>query len=202
MPEERFPASEWGHAQFLGIGRELALQRIHLHLYPAPDPNIEFESFFSSYLRENDRNPHFHFHRPLPFRDLIERLSRYDAGWHVLGVNGVGRLTKTKLYYNSANKIFDCIEAGIPVLSNSGFHQHGILKHFGAAIRIKRIEDTRRLLTEYYANPPVHGSKTAGLKSQAGRLQRMYIKVAYPRSKNERTSTLPDRKPELEAANA
>jgi hypothetical protein len=180
LPEDRFSSEEGGYAQYIEVGRKLKEQRIHLHLYPAPYPGVSFEDFYSLYLKESERNSYIHIYPPLPYKALMEKLGQYDAGWHVFGLSGLdnlGQISPAKMRFSSANKIFDYLEAGLPVFIHSGFHQYGVLKHYGAAIKLRRIEDARSLLTAYCANPPTVGSKGVSLESHAGRLKQMYLEA-------------------------
>lgn len=149
-PEDQFPASEFGYAQYIDIGRALARQAIHLHLYPAPTPNnANTVDFFALYLAEAETNPYFHFHQPLPNDRLLEVLRQYDAAMHIMGVSvnhNLGRATRAKLDYSTANKLFDYIEAGLPVIIHDGKHQRGVVRHYGATVEITDIEHVREAL--------------------------------------------------------
>lgn len=151
-PEDRFPASEFGYAQYIDIGRALAKQAIHLHLYPAPTPvNANINEFFALYLTEARVNPYFHFHEPLPNDGLLKVLRQYDAAMHIMGVsvNGnLGRATRAKLDYSTANKLFDYIEAGLPVIIHDGRHQRGLVRHYGRTVEVTHIDHVREALLQ------------------------------------------------------
>lgn len=149
-PEDRYSEVDFGYAQYLEVGRALAEQRIHLHVYPAPTPeNAKFDDFFSLYLAESERNSFFHIYRPLPYEALIGVLPQYDAAMHIMGVSindNLGRATRAKLDYSTANKLFDYIQAGLPVIIHDGKHQRGVVRHYGAAVEITRIDHVRAAL--------------------------------------------------------
>jgi glycosyltransferase involved in cell wall biosynthesis len=179
-PEDRYPANTHGYAQYLEVARALAQQKIHLHLYPAPMPNsVPFDQFFSVYLSESYQNRFLHIHHSLPYEELMAELPMYDAALHIAGITvnrNLGRVTRAKLDYSSANKLFDYIEAGLPVVIHDGNHQRGIVRHYGTSVEITDISQTRQALlaalrTTRLAKP------AAAMAYQARRLGRMYRSV-------------------------
>jgi len=180
-PEDRFPPAEYGYAQYIEVGRVLAEQRVHLHIYPAPTPaNTDFESFFALYLAETERNSFFHLHRPLPYEELMRVLPQYDAAMHIMGVSineNLGRATRSKLDYSTANKLFDYIEAGLPVIVHNGKHQRGLVRHYGYSVEISDLSALRTALRNVNM---IGGDKsaTADIGHHAHRLNRMYQEVA------------------------
>jgi len=176
-PEDKHSKGEMGYAQYLNIGRILAEQEIHLHIYPASvDPEIDFDDYFQLYLRENESNPFFHFHRPVPYGDLIERLSEYDAAMQFFDQGG-GRQTADKLNYSTANKIFDYVEAGLPIVVHRGLLQCGIARRCGTVVQVDSLRDLRPSLESALAEPRAPISR-CDLESHWPRLARMYERVA------------------------
>ena len=182
-PEDRFPSATHGYAQYLEVGRALGKQRIHLHLYPAQVPNVvHFDEFFSLYLEESKQNPFLHIHHSLPYEELMSELPKYDAALHVAGVTvnkGLGRVTRAKLDYSSANKLFDYIEAGLPVIIHDGKHQRGIVRHYGASVEISDISQAREALFST-RNTMQSPKSSAAMAKHAERLGRMYQSVVKP----------------------
>lgn len=180
-PEDRYAPEEYGYAQFIQLGRTLAKQGIELHLYPAPWPVREpFERFFALYLAEADTNRFFHLHRPLPPEKLRDELAQYDAALFLYGGHSQvmhGRITEAKMHYSAANKLFDYIEAGLVVLLHGGWHQVGLVRHYGVVVIPQDLERLRPVLVSalasgYRANPD------ACIERHARRLHAMYVDVA------------------------
>lgn len=179
-PEDRYPASVYGYAQYLGIGSEFRRQGLHLHIYPAPlARGARFEDFYALYLKEEASNPYFHLHRPLPHRDLVERLADYDGALHIMGAGidqSLGRLTRAKLDYSAASKLFDYVEAGLPVIIHSGRTQRGIVRHYGQSVEVDHISQVRRALSREIRKGNDRRGR-ADLEFHAQRLGSMYRRV-------------------------
>ncbi len=176
-PEDRYPAATHGYAQYLEVARHLAAQQLHLHVYPANrGDGVPFDEFFAAYLAEAQANPYFHFHAPLPYTGLMAALPAYDFAMHIFGPGidtQTGQNSPDKLRYSSANKLFDYIEAGLPVIMHDGFHQRGLVRHYGRAIAIHTLDGlAARLHAERDTPYPRRPSVT--LAYQAPRLGRFY----------------------------
>ena len=176
-PEDRFSSATHGYAQYLAVGRRLAEFGFHLHIYPANrDPQLPFETFFAAYIAESRVNAFFHLHEPLPYPALMQALTQYDFALHIFGpgINDqTGQNTQAKVHYSTANKLFDYIQAGLPVIIHEGFHQRGLVRHYGRAISVHHLDELANLLPAARQAPyPVHVSAT--LAYQAPRLGRFY----------------------------
>jgi len=182
-PEDRYARAETGYAQYLEIGRALAAQRIHLHLYPAPHAQVlaGFDGFFARYREEAARNSFFHIHRPVAHAELLARLGEYDAALHVYGPGidtDVGRNSAAKIRYCSANKLFDFVAAGLPVLIHGGLCSHGLVRRYGRAVRLAHIDLARSRLVDVLSRPAPANGRWATLAAQAPRLAAMYVELA------------------------
>ena len=185
-PEDRFAPGEFAYAQYIGLARALAAQRIHLHLFPAPHPAMleDFEGFFSLYFDEARRNPFLHLHRPCSHAKLVARLPEFDAALHVFGTGigkDPGRNTAAKIRYSSANKLFDYIEAGLPVIIHEGLHQRGVVRHFGQAICLETIDDARASITLALGGTSSPNRASCSITAQAPRLLALYERLAGKR---------------------
>jgi hypothetical protein len=166
-----------GYAQYLDIGRILAGQEIHLHIFPAcAELDIDFDDYFGLYLRENESNPFFHFHRPVPYGELIPRISEYDAALHVFDEGG-GRQTIDKLNYSTANKLFDYVEAGLPIIVHRGLLQRSIARRCGTAVHANSLRNLRPALEDALATRRTPISR-CDLEYHWPRLAKMYEQVA------------------------
>ncbi len=184
-PEDKYSVEEKGYAQYLEVARELAKQRIHLHLFPSPRPHLagDFESFYSVYIEEAKQNRFLHISRPLPHAELIERLPTFDGALHVYGTkidDDIGMNSPEKSRYSSANKLFDYIEAGLPVIIHRGLHHRGVVRHLGTAVPCSDISEVRQGLVEALrsgTDPNGGPSASCSIPAQAARLRRMYREV-------------------------
>lgn len=181
-PEDRFPSATHGYAQYLAVGRRLAEFGFHLHIYPANrDPHVPFETFFAAYIAESQVNPYFHLHKPLPYPALMQALTQYDFALHIFGPgihDQTGQNSRAKVHYSTANKLFDYIEAGLPVIIHDGFHQRGLVRHYGRAIAVQRLDELRSRLPAARQEPyPVHLSAT--LAFHAPRLRHFYQELLW-----------------------
>jgi hypothetical protein len=178
VPEDRVSPREFGYAQYLEIGRALAAAGVHFHLYPAKAPfHGDPREYFSLYLRETEENEYFHFHMSIPPEQLRRRLAEYDAALHILGpgIHEIrGRITAAKVDQSTANKVFDYLEAGLPVIIHRGRLQRALVRHYGQAIEIDRLEEIPAALRSL--RPKLAHSRPT-LAAHAHRLERMYRRV-------------------------
>ena len=108
------------NACFLELGKLCEVNQCHLHLYPCEWD----EERYAEYIELDEKSEYFHFHRPIPFRELRQELSKYDYGIHPIKRECIEkdldwRLTKNKYEYGAANKFFDYLDAGLPIIAGS-----------------------------------------------------------------------------------
>lgn len=183
-PEDRFPKEVFGFAQYLDVGRALAKQKIHLHLYSAnPIKKENYKSYYSLYYKEAENNPYFHIHEPVPHSQLMEELSKYDAGLHIFGAginqNDGYAISRAKADYSSAAKLFDYLEIGLPVLIHDGFHQKGIIHHYGCVINISNLNNAGALLRSCLKKQKSTKTKDVFLGAHSHRLKNMYFNLIF-----------------------
>lgn len=94
------------------LGRILAKQRIHLHLYPNP---YQYKTS-PEYTELDKTEPYFHFHEPVPLKGLIKEISKYDWGLWVHAEDPSFRTQQDKMATGIGNKLFTYLEAGLPVV--------------------------------------------------------------------------------------
>jgi len=179
-PEDRYPKKVFGFSQYIDVGRALAKQKIHLHLYPASAfTEHQFKNHYSIYYEESKENPYFHIYEPVTHTKLMEEMSKYDVGLHIFGIdinhNDCFAFNRAKADYSSAAKLFDYLEMGLPVLVHDGFHQRGIIRHYGRTISVDNIYDVRKSLVECLKRQKPAKTKDFCLDVQAFRLRNMYL---------------------------
>jgi hypothetical protein len=114
------------------LARLLAAQGVHLHIYPA----FEAWAIRSSYMELANTTPFFHFHPPVQSDELVRQMAQYDAGLRVFMHEYRKAYTEWKLAYAPSNKIFDYLDAGLPVIINGFPFQAWLLKRVGVALLI------------------------------------------------------------------
>ena len=128
----------FGHGSKLWQARTLADQGIHFHLYPWCDrPWSELRAELGEYHELERSSKYFHLHQPVAADDLIGELSRYDLAMFlynefVCPEQTAATYSKAKLRSAASNKLFDFIDAGLPVVHTAaeGSYQSSLLdKH-------------------------------------------------------------------------
>ncbi len=180
-PEDRYPFEQFGHAQFLSLAQALSEHKIHFHIYPAYPPgknldrDAEFRDFYQVYIRAEERNSYLHLHREVSHRDMIDRLSEYDFGFFHQGLIAKDPInTEDKYRYGAANKIFDYIEAGLPIILHDSFHQKAVARHYGEVLVVSSVPE---LASKLHGTAAVHTPKDgrqATIGFQIPRLVRAY----------------------------
>ena len=108
----------------LALARAIIGQDLHLHVYPtAEQVGGDFDAGFGEWPMLAESSPYFHLHTPLAADTLVDSLAEYDAALEVLPEwvvpSGVPwSVTTAKLRTCSANKVFDYIDAGLPLIHN------------------------------------------------------------------------------------
>ena len=96
-----------GHRDFGDLFIKLASRGIDIHIYPAVF-STEQAHFFAQY-------PRIHYNRPVSPKNLIEEMSQYDVG--IIPFN-LKKGNKRFLDSTIANKLFEYLAAGLPVLAS------------------------------------------------------------------------------------
>lgn len=125
----------FGTTQFHEKIEQLAAQKIHFHVYPSP---LQPEMDYDDYRKIDKVNPYFHYHEPVHQNDLTKELSQYHFGFLPFFNEDHGRQPH-KFVYSTSLKLFNYIEAGIPVIiSDSHWFQQWILMRYSSGIVIKK----------------------------------------------------------------
>ncbi|MBF0409931.1 MAG: methyltransferase domain-containing protein [Candidatus Riflebacteria bacterium] len=126
MVEKYFP--EYKDRGLLSVAKKIITSGMNFHVYPPENSN--FNEVFSEYIDyEKDSAGKFRLHRTLPYDSLVSELKNYDLGlFNPYSLENIEN-TEYLIKYGMANKVFDYIEAGLPI-----------------------IIDPRAKMTSYYAN--------------------------------------------------
>jgi glycosyltransferase involved in cell wall biosynthesis len=171
---------QYGSTQFHELIKLLSGQKIHFHIYPSPS-NIRAD--YEEYEGIAKGNEYFHFHVPVHQNELTAELSRYDFG--ILPFfNNQTEQSDEKYKYATTLKLFNYIEAGIPVLvSRDIIYQNWILTRYKCGISIDKssLEDINALLSGLdYSGMKKEISKSReviSMERQIGRLIKFYAKL-------------------------
>lgn len=103
----------------LELAEECEKAKCHLYVYCSSWD----EEKYKEYIKKDKELLYFHFCKPLPHEKLLEEISKYDFGiasvrdgnW---GDKNSSIHTKYKYIYGCANKYFDYLDAGLPIISS------------------------------------------------------------------------------------
>lgn len=134
--------AHFGITQFHEKIVQLAEQKIHFHVYPSPSqPEADYED----YVKLDKSSEYFHYHEPIHHDKLTKELSKYHFGFLPFFQSEYGRLPE-KLTYATSLKLFNYVEAGIPVIVTEELaFQRWMLQRYSAAIVMKEPGDVKRI---------------------------------------------------------
>jgi hypothetical protein len=133
------PDKDFGNIKFHRLIEVLSAQRIHLHIYPAPTIRFQ-ELILAEYQALADRHPYFHLHGSVSQQELSEILAQYHFGILPFYQADTAR-SMHKFRRATSQKLFNYLEAGLPVILGSDIHfQHWMARSFGAAIVLDKPE--------------------------------------------------------------
>jgi len=126
---------QFGNVQFHRLIDELSRQRIHFHVYPSPST---LPLYFEEYRQVEKQNPFFHLHKAVAQDELAKELSKYHFGIIPFFKANTGQ-SDDKYKYSTALKLFNFMEAGIPVLVSEDIEfQCRFALRYKAGIGIKK----------------------------------------------------------------
>jgi hypothetical protein len=125
--------NHYGAIQFRNLINVLSEQKIHFHIYPSPSAHSTDKS---EYVQIDNNNIYFHFHKPVSQENLADELSKYHFGVLPFFSKDTG-MSSEKSKYATSLKLFNYIEAGIPVLVSRDLeYQSWIVNRYCAGIVI------------------------------------------------------------------
>ncbi len=126
--------AQFGTIQFHHLIQVLSDQQIHFHIYPSPS---NFKADYKEYEEISIQNKYFHFHQSVSQDQLAVELSKYHFGVLPFFKANTGQSAE-KFKYATTLKLFNYIEAGIPILvSEDLVYQNWIIKRNNAGVTIK-----------------------------------------------------------------
>ncbi|MBK5286111.1 MAG: hypothetical protein JJE25_11985, partial [Bacteroidia bacterium] len=171
---------QFGNVQFHWLIEELSKQRLHFHVYPSP---ASPPSIYEEYEAVARQNPFFHLHKPVAQSELAKEMSAYHFGIIPFFKTNTGQ-SDEKYKYSTALKLFNFMEAGIPVLiSNDIEFQKWLALRYGSGLGIARNDISRlRIILEgvdynKMVSNLLKGRKIISLSRNIGKLIGFYNKI-------------------------
>lgn len=173
-------ALEHGNIQMHWLIKTLNDQKIHFHVYP--NPNMSRVVYDEYYAMEREL-AYFHMHESLSPEKLNREISQYHYGLIPFFNEDTNR-SPLKRYYSSSLKIFNYVEAGLPVLISKDMgHQRWILERYGMAIGLHKsdfyaIEEKIDFVSyKKQVNSLMENRKNLTLENQIHRVSKFYRQI-------------------------
>lgn len=123
--------------RLLEFGLRCRENRAHLHIYP-----VTYEAAkLHEYIEMERTNPYFHLHHPVSARVLAQEISKYDFGIinacsdFLEYADRGGPYAKELLIFCEANRMYDFLEAGLPIIAAYPVEQIKMFEKDGVLIR-------------------------------------------------------------------
>lgn len=166
----------FGNIQFFGLIDTLTEQGLHLHIYPSP---TTLEADRTEYIELARSYPRFHYHDPVKQEALAGELARYHFGLIPFFVERSDQ-SPEKLKYATALKLFNFLEAGLPVVVSKdlGF-QSWIARRSGAGLVVgsDEIVGLAELFVKFGKGAVEQGRQDLSLRGNIPRLLHFYEQV-------------------------
>jgi hypothetical protein len=170
---------------YVALGKILAKQKIHLHIYPSQDQWQKYE--LGKYVNLSKKEKYFHLHQALPYNQLTKEIAKFDWGiWIHPNTYEKNQptdkiLRKAKRKVSIGNKLFTYLEAGLPtIVSNHLIYGKKIVKKYniGFSIRDEDLKNMKSLLNNYdyfkMKKSVLSARKKLSIKKNAHRLDDFY----------------------------
>lgn len=173
--------SEYRYKYLIPLGKRLAKQKIHLHIYPA---NALEYRISNEYTELDEKERYFHFHKPLVYNKLNKEIAKYDWHSHILE-NFIGPMfTPEKQRVSMGNKLFTALEAGLPMIVSPHLECVRELTEkyeIGFAVRDEDLNNLGEIIESYNYNEfqknVFKAREILSLKNQVNRLDKFYEEI-------------------------
>jgi len=127
------------HPQLVAYGDTFNRANVHFHIYPSP----LHEYSYPDYHAEAARNPFFHIHRSVGYRQIQRTLSAYDLGLINIETPAAFTLFSSKHFqYHIHAKFHAYMEAGLPIIVPACFKREAEIVHeWGIGIVFEKFHD-------------------------------------------------------------
>jgi len=131
--------------QFHWLIEYLTTQKIHFHVYPSPTVTKADYEEYEVIAKHND---FFHFHTAVPQADLSQELSQYHYGLMPFFA-GTSEQSALKSKYATTLKLFNYLEAGIPIIVGASvIYQSWLVSRYKLGIIVTQKEDFMNIRTQ------------------------------------------------------
>jgi glycosyl transferase family 4 len=128
-------SKQFATIQFHYLIEEFSKQKIHLHLYAAPGT---LSDDINEYKNIEKQNPYLHMHETVHQSKLANELSQYDFGLIPFFFKDTIHSWE-KFKYSTSLKLFNYVEAGIPVICSKDIvFQSWIVERYAMGITINK----------------------------------------------------------------
>lgn len=164
----------YGNIQFFGLIGTLTKQGLHFHIYPSPT-NIRAD--VEEYEALARTNPRFHFHAPVPQEKLAGELAKYHYG--ILPFfKELSEQSEAKLKYATTLKLFNYLEAGLPIIVSRDLgYQSWLVERYGAGLSVAMKELPDLAIHIQLMGRMELGKTRLGMKAAAERLRDFYQRI-------------------------
>lgn len=113
--------SEEKYIYFIPLARTMAKQQLHLHIYPSNLSGVKNRdaNIYREYYELDKKEKYFHFHKPVPYKELSKEIAKYDWGLWIHPEGVTYRTCPEKRKVSMGNKLFSYLEAGLPIIVSS-----------------------------------------------------------------------------------
>ena len=169
---------KYAFCYFIPLGKQLAKQKIHLHLYSNPYQYATSKE----YIELDKKEKYFHFHNPVPFMELSMEIAKYDLGVIIHeNIRSECCWTEEKTKVGMSNKLFSYMEAGLPIIvSNHLLAIKDVVKRneIGFSIDDNEINRLGEIIKNYdnfkFKENVIKNRKILSLSNQVERLKNFY----------------------------
>lgn len=121
------------------VNKGLRAQRLHFHTYPTgPIWHGAARNGSEECVNLNNLSVLFHLHNAVPAEELPREFVQYDAGLYHFAIGAVpDTYTQWKFAYTSGNRVFDYLDAGLPVIIHGSRFMEFLTRRARVDIRIE-----------------------------------------------------------------
>lgn len=136
----------YGTSQLHWLIEYLTAQKIHFHVYPSPSV---IKADYEEYEEMAKRSTYFHYHAAVAQTELAKELSKYHYGLMPFFSETSGQ-SDLKFKYGATLKMFNYLEAGIPIISSADIvYQAWLVDRYSlgrVAAKKEDFKDVRKLI--------------------------------------------------------
>lgn len=177
------------HRDFIALFNDLAKNNIHIHIYPS-FYNEQLAVYFSA-------NKNIHYNRPCSPKKIMRQMTQYDLG--IIPFN-LEKCNKQFLDTSLANKLFEYLAAGLPVLTSSLKSYNDFFNEYPVGFTFENIDDLKIKIPQL-----LEKSKTTDFtkyiftyESQVPLLEELYMKVLEQNHTGDTTNEHVSEKTDIE----